>query len=363
MEMNLQADIRMGLGCSQSLGLVCRNWGNRVALLTEGLYTTSRERDILKTSLDRAGLKTLHLEYLEGDDPFEFARVNRSLLRSSRSEVAVVYGGNRLLHLVRWMIMEEALENQIHLVLVPAVPGFPYLFRREGFWGAGHPTDSQFYEWNSSLQPAVILDPYLTTSMGARQSVGHLLQTVLFLIEALLHEQMGLFLRSLCLGCLEGLWGALGKVFDQPSKGDFRVEGFEAGLAAAVAHHCLPRLSATAAVTILEGITLVPHGVVGAVLLPWLLESYAPRNPDILWCLVRAMGYHTQQESNDALGMELGRQVRKLLGNFGLPLRLRDLDLVEAEILHAADLVKDWKTPPGGAVKVEALAVFLRSAF
>lgn len=363
MDLSLHTEVKLGLGASQGIGLACRTHGERVLLLTETLYCTRREKDILRLSLERANLKLIPVELLDGDDPYEFFKLVQSLLRGSRAEALVGFGGNRLLHLARWIVTEEARDNPLKLVLLPAVPGFTFLFRPEGFWGSGHPTDSKFYEWSCPIPPTLVIDPYMSTSMGAKQSVAHLMQTLFFLLEAVLHEQAGLLVRSLCLGSIQALWRAMEKVYEQPTKADIRLESFEAGLAAALAQHLLPRLAGSSAVLLLEGITFVPQGMVGAILTPWLLENHAPRSTDTLLRIAESFGLPPGEESPEALGIELGRMVRKLLGKFELPLRLRDVDLVEAELQHAAELVKDWKTPSGGIVTVDQLPVFLRTAF
>jgi len=362
-ELNIQGNVKIGLGVSQGIGMASRGHGTRVVLITEALYCGGRERDIFRQSLERANLKALHLEFLEGDNPHDFAQTNKALIRGARTETVIVFGGNRLIHLTRWMLKTLDGIEQPQLVILPAVPGVPFLFRQDSFWGTGHPTDSQFFEWEPARTPLIFIDPYLNTNMSSKLSVAHLLQTLFFLYEAALHEHAGLFIRSLALGTARGLWNVLEQVFEQPTKGDSRAEGFEAGLAAAVCHHALPRLSGTTSVMILEGITYVPQGLTGAILLPGLLETMAPKVPHILKEIGSIMGKTDSEESAEALGQDLGRDVRRLMGKFGIPLRLRELDLVESEVGHAAELTREWKTPAGGAVGTDSLPVFLRSAF
>jgi hypothetical protein len=363
MDIVLNYNVKLALGASQGVGALCSGFGSRAMLLTETIYCSNREKEILRMSLERANLKTLHLEFFDGDDPYEFAKMVRSMLYGSKSEAIVVFGGNRLIHLARWMVNEESDAQKLKLVLVPAIPGTPFLLRPEGFWGSGHPTDSKFYTWNSPTVPTLVFDPYLSTTMGAKQSVAHLFQTLFFLLEAVFHEQAGLVIKSLCFGAIESIWLALEKIYEQPTKADIRLESFEAGLAAALAQHILPRLAGSTAIMVLEGITFVAQGMIGAILSPWLLENLAPRSPEMLKKIAKLMNFAFEDESPEALGIELGRLVRKLLTKFELPLRLRDIDLVEAELIHAAELTKDWKTPTGGIISIENLGVFLRSAF
>ncbi len=363
MDLNLQTEVKIGLGSSQGVGLMCSGFGSRVLLLTEALYCTSREKDILRLSLERANIKTIAMEFLDGDDPYEFLNLIRKMSRGARADAILAFGGNRILHLARYLVSEQTLENVQKLVLIPAVPGFPFLLRHEGFWGSGHPTDSKFYQWNSPLVPSIVVDPFLSVNMGAKQSLAHLLQTLFFLLEAVFHEQAGLLIKSLCLGAIRSLWAALEKIYEQPTKAEIRLEGFEAGLAAALAQHLLPRLAGSAAVLILEGISFVPQGMAGAILTPWLLESQTAAFPETLQEVAACFGLAIDDDSPETMGLELGRLVRKMFGKFELPLRLRDLDLVEAELQHTAELVKDWKTPAGGIIPVDHLPVFLRSAF
>lgn len=342
---------------------MCSGFGSRVLLLTEALYCTTREKEILRLSLERANIKTIGMEFLDGDDPYEFLRLIQKMTRGARTEAIVALGGNRLLHLARYLVTDQAVDNIQKLILIPAVPGFPFLLRHEGFWGSGHPTDSKFYQWNSAIVPSIVLDPFLSVNMGAKQSLAHIFQTLFFLLEAVFHDQAGLLVKSLCLGSIRKLWAALERIYEQPTKAEIRLDGFEAGLAAALAQHLLPRLSGSATVLIMEGITFVPQGMVGAILTPWLLEGQASASPETLKEVASCFGLTSEDDSPENLGFELGRLIRKMLGKFELPLRLRDLDLVEAELQHTAELVKDWKTPAGGIIPVDHLPVFLRSAF
>jgi alcohol dehydrogenase class IV len=207
----------------------------------------------------------------------------------------------------------------------------------------------------------VVYDPYLTLNLPANLTAGTGINALAHGVEAVYSVTRNPLSSAAALSGLRCISRALPLCYqrgdDLPARTAMLLGAHLAGTSlASVAmglHHGLCH--------VLGGTVGVPHGVANAIILPhairFNLDACAPQLAEI----ARAMGLDAAGQSDEAAGEAAAQHVYNLVSQLGLPQRLRDAGVREADLPHLAELalkssaVQSNPKPLTGADQAEAI--------
>lgn len=190
----------------------------------------------------------------------------------------------------------------------------------------------------SKLQACeVIIDPVLTVdtpawlwgASGAR-AIDHCVETILSsthmpFTDATACEGLGLLMANLAISardpnnlaargaCQVGAWLSL-----------YALDNVTLGLSHGIGHQ-------------IGGSYDVTHGVTSAIMLPWVMEFNLPATLDRQKRMASVMGIEVAAMSDEEAGMAAIAEVRRLLRELELPMRLRDVSVPKEGFKHLVD--------------------------
>ncbi len=358
MEFCFPQKVKIGLGTSQQVGLLAREVGTRALVISEPVNGGGREKVVLGQILERAGVRSLSLEFLEGQNPHKLIKEASTLAKTGFAEMICTLGSMKVLSIGRKLAMELGLP----LFELPTNPLLPFLLREEGCLGTGEPSEWEIFEAPLKNPLTILLDPYLATGATPLISVAGFVDMVFLALEASTWAGCDSISRTLSESVLQ-MWPLAKTVFDQPTKAEYRLDSFFSGLALAQVLAQVPRGPGLTALTILSNITKMPAYGGGGVLLPHFVENYLWKRPGLLIRCAHALGFEGEY-SDDQIGAEtLAREIRKSLSGFGLPLRFQEMGLIESEISLASEMVRGVTLKKGFPLDDDEIAIFLKGAF
>ena len=361
MEFHFPQNVHLGQGVSQKFGLVAKEAGARVLLLSDSVFDGSKELGILTHSLERAAVPYLVLTKNVRQSLAEALKEAVSVARASRMDVLAALGGADQLSLGRSAVNElSATGARIPYLEVPSGQCYPLLLRPEVFLSTGHPSDVRFVPFATPPQHQIFLDPHMATGQTSKASVAALLEALFYAVEACLHDASGLTEQNLLVGAVEAIWGTLKKIYENPANAEYRLLATQAGFNISVGCALGPRGAGVSFAFTLAGLAGVSTSAFGSLLLAPLLEFHAPRAGSRLRALAKAFGHEAPEGEEDSLGPKMAQDVRKFLNAHKLPLRLADYKLVDTQITQAVDVVRGLELRRGGILEPDQLSEFVR---
>lgn len=360
MEFHFPQRVYLGQGVSQKFGLVAKEAGARVLLLTDGAFDGTKELGILTHSLERASVPFLVLARNSRQNFAEALKEAVNVAQASRMDILAALGGADQLSLGRAVVNDLSGGKPVPYFEVPSGVCYPLLLRPEAFLSAGLPSGVRFTPFVPGGQHHIFLDPHMVTGQTSKASVSSLLEALFYAVEACLHDTSGLTEQSLLVGAVEAIWSTLKKIYENPANAEYRLLATQAGFNIAAACALGPRGAGTTFSFTLAGLAGLPTSVFGSLLLAPLLEYYAPKAGIRIRTLARAFGYDIQEGDETTVGPKIAQDVRKFLNAHQLPLRLADYRLVDTQITQAVDVVRGLDLRRGGILEPDQLPDFVR---
>lgn len=361
MEFHFPQRVHLGQGVSQKFGLAAKGVGERVLLLADAALDGTKELGIITHSLERASVPYLVVTRQPRKSLADSLTEVVDVAKASRLDVLAALGGNDQLSLGRAAVTEVAAFKKVAYLEVPTGVCYPLLLRPEAFLATGHAANLRFLPFEPPAGHTVFLDPHMATGQSSKTSVAALLEALFYGVEACLHDTTGLTEQSLLTGAIGALWSTLKKIYENPANAEYRLLAAQAGFNIAVGCALVPRGAGLTFAFTLAGLAGLSTSAFGSLLLPPLLEDFAPRGGQRLLALASAFGYTAEEGREADLGPKMAQDIRKFLSAHQLPLRLADYKLVDTQITQSADVVRGLDLRRGGILEPDQLADLIRT--
>src|SRR5260221_3519242 len=183
-----------------------------------------------------------------------------------------------------------------------------------------------------------IYDPQLTLDLPPEMTASTGINALAHCIEALYSITHNPLSTAAALRGVQTIYSALPRCYasgdDLEARTEMLMEAFLAGTALAhvsmALHHGLCH--------VLGGTAGVPHGIANGIILPHAMRFNLDATAPQLAEAAGAMGISLEERSAEAAAEEGITRVYELIGSLGLPQRLRDAGVVEAELPRLARL-------------------------
>lgn len=251
------------------------------------------------------------------------------------------------------------------LIPVVAIPTTYAGSEMTPIYGVTHHTDGAMHKItvrDAKIAPKlVIYDPLLTLNLPPEVTAGTGINALAHCVEAAYSVTRHPLSTAAALAGIQAITRALPRCYRQGDDLAARTEmlrgahlgGTALASVAMGLHHGLCH--------VLGGTAGVPHGVANAIMLPHAMRFNLDVCAGQLAQVARAMGLDGAGQSDEAAGEAAAQHVYHLVSQLGLPQRLREAGVNEADLPHLAELalkssaVQSNPMPLTSAVQAEAI--------
>jgi hypothetical protein len=334
MVFNFKQEVHVTPGVSQKVGFLARQVGSRTAILTESLLADTKEVGVVTQSLQRAQVQYLVLEYSPTEGKESFIQEALSMVIASHADSMIVLGSQELIHLgrivySRYIAVEKDQEPRPELCIqeIPTTFVFPYLFSPVALGVEGYPPRPELIDYTFGKEHLVLMDPLILQVNTPVAMAGSLFQLAFGAFETLLHITSNQVALGAATQVLIQSLQMMGEAFEQPGDQRVRQKVLELGLALGIARSHVPLTLPFSSLLGLPMISdILPYSWAGPVF-PAFVERFGESNHRAVDPLVLGLGFNevpSAAVSADKLG--------GMVGQFGLPGRLKDLGFQERDL-------------------------------
>jgi len=376
---SIPTDIRYGLDTVNRVAATVSQFGERVLLVTEAILYEGKVIDRVQGLLEKKGLQ--HIVYDEVVPNATSAVVDEGvkLARGAHVEVVVALGGMRALSTGKCIAMVAAgepemddylsgvqpKERSLPFVAIPTTCRDHFLLTPEYLMTDSRDRTARIGRTPAGITRAVIVDPKLSSTLPPKFTATTLMDTLLAAVEGYLSARASFLSDTFFLRVFELIGKTADPLRDSPEDLRLRLNASMAGLLTALGLSTSRTGVGTALAYAINGRFMVPKSWVASVLLPHVLEFYAPVAAEKLTALAGLLGEESAGASPvEGAGLAV-EAVRRILGSLGLPIRLRDFDLNLDDMVEAASTARafDMMNYLPRSVSAEELYELLKSAY
>jgi alcohol dehydrogenase class IV len=336
-----------GLGCLETLGdEIKRLGGTRVLVVTDPGIKGAGLVDLLAGVLDKAKINHRFFAEVEPDPKIEVVSLSLTAAKDFRPDLIVGFGGGSSLDISKvtavMMTNEGPIEKYFGMELVPQ-PGIPLiLIPTTAGTGSEMTSICVLSDTQNKVKKGIVsdhmfarvalLDPQLTLGLPPPITAMTGMDALVHAIESYTGIRASLLTDTLNYKAIQLIAGNLRRAYANGDNRDARENMLQASSLAGMAFSNTQNGLDHALALAIGGRFHLPHGLLTAFILPWVMEYNLLANPEKFIAIARAFG-----ENPDGLAETEGarlsvRAVRHLLDDLGIAYRLGSYGVPRAEI-------------------------------
>lgn len=352
---------------------------DRAFLIADPDPKDAKNAERLATVLEGRGISIITYDELEGRPSSVCAEEAASMARGARAPLVIGVGGTKALHVAKataalvpwdkrvddWIDGEAPTRGSVPLFLVPTGYRDPFLLSGGLVLTDGRNGQAAYLQAQKGIETAVVLDPNMMGAASGKAAAASILDGIMgavegfvssresFLGDMALREAIRLYLRALDVIML--------RPEDPQAKADAARAFFLAGLGLASS---APGLG-TAVSYAVNARWGVPKANLGAVIIPYLLESLSRSKPEKIASLAPVFCETDPDESAAESAARAVEAVRTRLGMLKIPSRLKDFDLVLERLVETAESARrfDFMNFLPRAMTVDDVFDFIKTVY
>jgi alcohol dehydrogenase len=376
---NVQADIRFGLDVTNRIANLVGQYGERVLLVTEAILYEGKVIERIQSLLEKKNIQYIIYDEVVPHATSAVVDEGVKLARSARAEVVVGLGGVKTLSIAKCIAMVTPQQGEMDdflsgvqphgkplaYVAIPTTCRDPFLLLDEYLLIDARDRAARIGRTQRGITRAAIVDPKLTVTLPAKYTATTLLETLLLSVEGYISARSNFLSDTLFARACELIGRVSGQVATQPEDLRVRMSASMAGLLAALGLTMSKPGVGTAVAYAINGSYLVPKSWVSAILLPHVMEFFAPVAAEKLAKVAALFGEDLTDTKPVEGAARAVEAMRRLIGTLGLPGRLRDFDLNLDDMVDIAGTARsfDMMNYLPRAISTEDLYELIKAAF
>ncbi|MFP4563607.1 MAG: iron-containing alcohol dehydrogenase [Spirochaetia bacterium] len=340
-----------GPGSIEQLGLIAQELGNRALLVTEEVLGTWGIVELIRKSLESAGVHAVVFNEIGFDSGSEAAERAASVARTSKAQLIIGLGGIKAASLAKCAARLAPGAQLLDFVIpgsdfdpgalpyieVPTTPRSPFLMTDQVLVIDERDRRTHLLKTGLYTSSAVI-DPKLTLSLSPKQTALMMMELLLTAVEGYASLKRSFLAKTLLMNVFKPLLHTVKRSFEEPKLLDHRRLAMEKGVETSVALASSTLGLGTAAAFAVGGRYSIPHAWISTVLLPHILEWLHTAAPE---ALEEIASYVEEDLMGKPIknGMELIEFVRYLTASLKMPLRLSSFSVTRQELTGCIDTI------------------------
>jgi alcohol dehydrogenase class IV len=353
-----------GVGALNGIADLVRSLGaNKILIVTDRGVTDAGIVAAVQTALGSGGLKADVFDRCGPEAPVSSLEEVSGKAREGGYDLLIGVGGGSVMDLTKAagllaanpdVTIQDLIEGRppaksLSRILIPTTAGTGSEWSTVAVFTTDTSDDRNYaYLSGENLPDAVIIDPELTRNLPAGITADAGIDTLTHAIEAYTSSQANLLTDMYASAAIKLVVASLGPAY---AKGSLRIEDrYRLSIASAMAmlagsiggvgiahfmnhalHHKKIPLS---------------HGAKVGLLLPYVMEYNLISNPERFAEVARLMGENTCGLSTMDAALKSVAAVRRLLSDLGVPQRLSEVGVIEADIPDLVDELMTFQAVP-----------------
>lgn len=352
---HLPVRLLAGLDSLMKVPEAIHEFGDRVMLLSESSLKSNAQYQTFLAQIDRLHLNIIHFDDMETCHTVDALHNILQKTRVSRPQVLIAMGGIRTLGLARIMATlgnskvslerflsgEKIKETGIPLIDVPSSCRDPYCGTSHVLFAESFIGRPLWIQQEPSPVRLSVFDPKLHLGIPQKQSVLFLYDHILLCTDILSSSMSNPISEANAQASIIAGVHALRSIASQGKDLKANLEACAAGALGVTALAASSPGLGTAVSTVLHTRFHIPKSLAAAIILPHLLELYAPYKGAHFVACAQALGADTDSAEASHASVQAAQALRRISGKMTLPSRLGDLKIGQDQIQECAALVMD----------------------
>lgn len=305
----------------------------------------------LITVLEGRGVSVIRYDELDGRPTGVSVVEALDMVRGARAPLIIGAGGIRALHVAKalsalaldrvgvedWMDGNAPSQMSVPLILIPTSYRDPFLLSGGLVLTDGRNGQAVFLQARRGIESAVVLDPGMMSAPSGKAASAAILDGMMAAVEGYVSSREN-FLSDLALAESIRLYlRALDVIMQRPEEPQAKADAARACFMAALGLASSSPGLGTAVSYSINARWGVPKANLGAVIIPYLLESLARSKPEKIAALAASFCEIDPAENAAYRASKAVEAVRTRLGLLKIPSRLKDFDLVLERLVETAE--------------------------
>jgi alcohol dehydrogenase len=372
-------DVRFGLDVVNRVAALVSGCGERVLLVTEAILYEGKVIDRIQGLFEKKGIQ--HIVYDEVVPHATSTVVDEGvkLARSAHVEVVVGLGGLRTLSVAKCIAMVSQQEAEMDdflsgvqprgeplpYIAIPTTCRDPFLFSDEYLLTDGRDRTAKIGRTQKGITRVAIVDPKLSTTLPPKYTATTLIDTLLCAVEGYLSSRSNFLSDTLFARACQLVGGIIQKLVEQPDDLRVRLNASMAGLLTSLGLSMSKTGVGAALAYAVNGSHMVPKSWVASIMLPHVLEFYSGVAAEKLAAVAGYLGEEVSEQAPVEAAAQAVEAVRRMIGQLGLPTRLRDFDLELDDMVEIASTARnfDMMNYLPRSISTEDLYELIKSAY
>ena len=345
-ELNFQipSKVLFGSDVLNLLGSLVADYGNRTLLISEIILHEGRYIEKVQDTLKKKGLDCIVMDDLGGgarkslSDVVDFAK-------ASRTQVVIGMGGMKTLSSARQVACTAAqpakpgqtAAEALAYIEIPTVFRNPFLLTDSYLETDPATRRPKITHGPTGFVKAAVLDPSTTSTMSSKYVGTLLMDLILNTLEGYLSTGSNFLSDALFLSSLKLLGESVNDAVRGTKDLRHRVKASQAGLLTSIGLSTSSTGAGVALSYAVHSLFGTPKSWVGTALLPHIIDIHFGARAEKLADVAKSLGEDVYGVSSTDAAQQASNRVRRIIGQLGLPARLRDFDLRLPELAEAAE--------------------------
>lgn len=347
----IPSHLKFGFDTLNRVGNIVSQYGTKVMLITEGILRENKAISRVEELLKDRGCDVFIFEDVVPNATSEVASHAAELAKSSYCDVIVGLGGVRTLSIAKCVAvlagnpleLPDYLDGKtvefpaIPYVEIPTTPRNPFMFRDEFLITDYRNRESKIIKIKEGCTKHIIYDPMLASDLPKRFLATTMIDTLANAVEGYLSTNSNFLSDMLFLKAIE----LIGKyLLPAVSKAeDLALRSFLslAGLMTSMGLNMSNTGTVSAISYVLSSKFKIHKSLTSCVILPFVMDFNITSSPNKLVRISAALGEDVSTLTVVEAAIKAVEQVRKLIIELQLPLKLEEFGLSKDGLIHVAD--------------------------
>jgi len=372
-ELNFQipSKVLFGSDVINLLGSLVSEYGNRTFLVADVNLHEGRFIEKIQDTLKKKSIDCIVADDLVGGNSRRTVSDVVEFAKASRTQVILGMGGLKTLFTARQVACTAALparngkSEPLPYIEIPTVFRNPFLLT-DNYLDVDRSTGRpKIVRAPSGLVKAAVLDPSTTATLTTKYTGTLLMDLILNTLEGYLSTGSNFLSDALFLSSLKLLGEAVEDAVRGAKDLRHRVKASQAGLLTAVALTTSHTGAGVALSYAVNALFRTPKSWVSTALLPHIIDIHFGARAEKLSDVAKSLGEDVYGLSSSDAAQQASNRVRRIIGQLGLPARLREFDLRLPELADAAEVASgfDMMSHMPISMTVDSLYDLLKRAF
>ena len=343
--------VKFGVDVVNRIGGICKPYGDRVILVTEGILHESGIIERIESILEKNGLKVITFDEVVPGAMSNTIDDGTHLAKVAKADCIIGLGGVRALCIARGIAMLSTNEGEIYdyfaelvqkekglpYIEIPSTTRNPFMFNDE-FWTIdARNRDCRIVKLLPNFTRHIIIDPLISATLPKRFSATTTIDTIAWAVDGFTSKKSNYISDVMFKNALELIFNNLSVLMNKPedinARTNLAMSGFLTGLGLSLSK---PGIAAALSL-VLNSKYQIPKSICTTILLTNVMDFNITAVPNKFVEIARLIGHDINDLTIIEAAIKGIELIKKMIIEFDLPLRLDDFNMKKDDLIEVAE--------------------------